>query len=306
MQLGSNTNARRTISSSQTFFMKFIFPAIWVLIFGAGTFSTFLSSARSNDPFIDSLNWIFLAAFLFGSSFIYWACIRLKRVRMDSEALYISNYREEIRVALRDISAVSENRWVNIHPITVEFCSDSAFGNRINFMPESRWWGWRSHPIVAELCEAARHAGSLAITSQMDMKNGIPNTSGYQKAWVRRVKIGLAIAACLATFVVLLLVSIERAIKSSQVYELSIMRAHAANEVLEYIGQPFREGWFVSGSLSETGDGTGNAVLSIPLSGPKGNGRLHVEAQRRDGIWTFRALQLEVIGQRSQINLLSQ
>jgi len=287
--------------------MKFIFPAIWIPTFGAGTLTPFLSSSGSKDPFLDSMNWIFLAGLLFGSAFIYWGCIRLKRVRMDSEALYISNYREEIRVALRDISAVSENRWVNIHPITVEFCTDSAFGNQIVFMPEFRGWGvWRSHPIVAELREAARQAGSIGIMTQVDTKNATPDASSYQNSWLRRVKIGLAITACVATFVGLLLVFIERTIKSSQVYELSLTRARAANEVLEYIGQPFREGWLVSGSLSETGDGTGDAVLSIPLSGPKGNGKLHVEAQRRDGNWTFRALQLEVVGQKSEINLLSQ
>jgi hypothetical protein len=299
---------QRTISSGQTFFVKFIFPAFWITVFGAGTLGLFLASFRDNtDAALESMKWLFLAMWLLGSAFLYWSCARLKRVRMDGESLYISNYREEIRVALHDVSAVSENRWLSIHPVTVEFCGDSAFGNRIVFIPKVRWWGaWRSHSIVSELRDAARQVGASGFTTAVDVNDASSETSGSKNVWTRRIKIGLAIAVSVAAFVVFLLLFIERIIKSSEVYQLSLAKAQTANAVSEYIGYPLREGWLVSGSLTESVGGMGDAVLSIPITGPKGSGRLHVEAQRRAGEWTFRTFQLEVVGQQSDIDLLSQ
>ena len=142
--------------------MKVIFPAIWITGFGFGTFALLLGQFHDNSGApTDGMKWIFGSMWLLGSAFIYWACIRLKRVRMDDEFLYISNYHKEIQIALRDVSGVSENRFVNIHPITVEFSRCTKFGDRIVFMPTTRWWGgWKSHPIVAELRDAAHRAGA--------------------------------------------------------------------------------------------------------------------------------------------------
>ena len=38
---------------------------------------------------------------------------------LDGGALRISNYRREDRVPLARVAAVTENRWVNIRPVTV-------------------------------------------------------------------------------------------------------------------------------------------------------------------------------------------
>lgn len=56
-----------------------------------------------------------------------------------------------------EIEEVSENRWVNIRPVTISFLRDTDFGSRVVFMPRARWWlFWRPHPVVRELEEAAR------------------------------------------------------------------------------------------------------------------------------------------------------
>ena len=92
----------------------------------------------------------------------YWWGIRLKRVEVDDQWLYVSNYLRDIQVELRDIEEVSENRWVNIRPITVRFRRDTGFGPRIVFMPPARWWGfWQPHPVVRELEDAAQRARGL-------------------------------------------------------------------------------------------------------------------------------------------------
>jgi len=154
---------RRTISSAQTFIAKFIFPIIWISGFAAMTLVLFLGGGgfqdTSGNPPAPEMKWWFLLATIGGSAFIYWFCIRLKRVALDSGHLYVSNYQREITIPLRDIEEVTENRWINIHPVTVHFFRETEFGTAIVFMPTVRWFAFlSSHPIVKELRAAAERA----------------------------------------------------------------------------------------------------------------------------------------------------
>ena len=140
----------RTLSSMQTFLMKVVFPILWIGGFGVGTVAMWFGA--SAPAFV---RWQFLVMWIAGSAFILWSCGRLKRVRIDREFLYVSNYRREITVPLSMIEAVTENRWLNIHPVTVRFRVPTEFGQTITFMPTARFWNLSSHPVVRELREAA-------------------------------------------------------------------------------------------------------------------------------------------------------
>jgi len=105
------------------------------------------------------MRWVSLAVLLVGSLFIYWWCVRLMRVVMTERELRISNYLREIVVPLGDVDQVTENRWVNSHPVTVQFVRRTDFGHRIVFMPKVRAFAlFSSHPIVAELRAAIETA----------------------------------------------------------------------------------------------------------------------------------------------------
>jgi hypothetical protein len=150
----------RTISSAQTFVMKFVSPVIWISGFGFGTAMLFRPADTFGDhPPAPEMKWIFLAGLIVGSILIYWWGVRLMRVVMTDRDLRISNYRREIVVPLSDVDDVSENRWVNIHPVTVQFVRRTDFGHRIVFMPKRRPFAlFSSHPIVAELRAAVEAA----------------------------------------------------------------------------------------------------------------------------------------------------
>ena len=148
----------RTLSSSQTFWMKFVFPTIWISGFGLGTLALFLEVLRGADNTLPppEMKWMFLVGWIAGTSFIFWACARLKRVRVEESAILVSNYLKEIRIPFDAIAAVTENRWLNIYLVTIHFRSATEFGDRIIFMPRTRIFGLRSHPVVAELREMAQ------------------------------------------------------------------------------------------------------------------------------------------------------
>jgi hypothetical protein len=145
----------RELSSRLTPWYKFILPVIWISFFGMGTAVVFVaevSAGPHGQRLSPEVKWLMLAIWIGAAGLIWWLCGRLKRVWLDGGALRISNYRREDRVPLARVAAVTENRWIKIRPVTVEFRAPTDFGDRIVVMPQVRWFlFWRPHPIAVEL-----------------------------------------------------------------------------------------------------------------------------------------------------------
>lgn len=145
-----------TLSSRLTFFYKVIFSITWISGFGLGTVFMWMSSGPPVE-----VKWSFLVAWCLGSIVTVWTCVPLKRLRIDGRNLYVSNYLKEIAIPVNLIDRVTENRLINIHPITIHLRGDTEFGNRIVFMPKPRFaFPWTSHPVVGEI---ERLAQSVAV-----------------------------------------------------------------------------------------------------------------------------------------------
>jgi hypothetical protein len=146
-----------------TFFYKLIFPILWIGGFGVGTVGLFggvFTGSQGEAP-PDTMKWQFLAILVLGSAFIYWACVRLKRVTLRDGDLLISNFRNSVVVPIADVERVTENRWINIHPVTLHLSRETEFGKKVVFMPKIRFWGFlSSHPVVQELREAAARSSA--------------------------------------------------------------------------------------------------------------------------------------------------
>src|SRR5215204_3382615 len=126
---------KRRLSSLQTPLTKIVFPALWIPLFGWGTLTMFLGGFKDAG---DNFKWLFLFGWLTGSAFIYWSCVRLKEVSVDDDYLHVSNYLKKARIPLSQIYDVTENVWLNLHPVTIHLKSPSEFGDRIVFMPPGR------------------------------------------------------------------------------------------------------------------------------------------------------------------------
>jgi hypothetical protein len=147
-----------------TFVTKFVFPSLWIPGFGAGAIASFFAAS----PPLSRAGFLF--AWVAGPLFIWWACARLKKVRIDGSNLYVSNYLQEICVSADAVSDVTENRWLNIHPVTIHFRRDTPFGCSVIFMPKGRMIPFLSHPIVNELralsvTVSSGDAGTTHLTS---------------------------------------------------------------------------------------------------------------------------------------------
>jgi hypothetical protein len=138
--------------------MKFAFPALWVGLFGYGTlrlwivpadvvFNGVKGAATRHDQIL------FLAMLALGTLFIAWTCFPLKQVNLTATGFRVSNYFSESVVPFQMVERITQNRWLNVRPITLHLRRPSDFGDRITFLPAGtrRFAFWREDELVAEL-----------------------------------------------------------------------------------------------------------------------------------------------------------
>ena len=102
--------------------------------------------------------------------------------------------------------------------------------------------------------------------------------------------IGCAIVAALGAIgVVVLVVIVFGAIKSTDVYKNARDRAASDPRVIAALGSPVQAGLFVSGNV-HANNGTGDAAIELPISGPNGKGRVHAVATRDSSGWHYSVL----------------
>ncbi|MCE9545227.1 MAG: cytochrome c oxidase assembly factor 1 family protein [Planctomycetia bacterium] len=92
-------------------------------------------------------------------------------------------------------------------------------------------------------------------------------------------------------------------IKSSDAYQEAFARAKSSPAVAQELGSPINEGFFTTGNINVSND-SGNARLSIPISGPTGAGTIEVVAEKVAGKWTFSTLKVEIPSKGKSVDLL--
>jgi hypothetical protein len=131
-----------------------------------------------------------------------------------------------------------------------------------------------------------------------------PSTA--RKGWFSRNWKWLVPTLLIIFFVLPLAVigSVFAAMKNSDAARESLRRAQKNALVLEKLGTPIEEGWMVSGSIN-TSTTSGDADLAVPISGPKGRGKIFVTAHKNAGVWDYQVMLAAIEGSDQRINLLS-
>jgi hypothetical protein len=92
-------------------------------------------------------------------------------------------------------------------------------------------------------------------------------------------------------FVVVLLVVVMGVLGSSDISKLAFSATQASQSVKQRLGEPIKRGFFISGSIEESGP-SGKADIAIPISGPKAKATVFAVARKSAGIWQFETLQV--------------
>jgi len=112
----------------------------------------------------------------------------------------------------------------------------------------------------------------------------------WARNWMWFVPTGcLSLIVLFALFVAGTVVVVFGALKSTDVYKTAVARAKANMEVRAALGDDVHPGIFLSGNTNVSG-GSGQADLSIPISGSKGKGTIYVVATKSAGEWNYSQL----------------
>lgn len=101
-----------------------------------------------------------------------------------------------------------------------------------------------------------------------------------------------------------LMSSVFAAMKNSDAAKESVLYAQANPLVVQKLGTPIAEGWMVSGSIN-TSTTSGDADLAVPISGPKGQAKIYVTAQKVSGAWNYSVMEVAIAGNNERISLPS-
>jgi hypothetical protein len=131
-----------------------------------------------------------------------------------------------------------------------------------------------------------------------------PRPNWWKRNWKWFVPLGcVSIAVLSVVFVGSIVLIVFGAVKSSDVYKDALARAKTHPAVIEALGSPVTEGLLLSGNTNVNG-ASGEANLSIPVSGPKGKGTIYVAATKSLGQWNYSGLVLEIARTHQRIDLL--
>jgi hypothetical protein len=123
-----------------------------------------------------------------------------------------------------------------------------------------------------------------------------PRKNWWERNWKWFVPTGcLTLILLFCLFMALIFTIVMGSIKSSDAYKQAVAKARANPTVVEKLGTPIAEGYFVSGNINVQND-SGNADLQIPISGPKGKAVIHAVASKSAGKWEYSRLTIAIEG----------
>ncbi len=123
------------ISSNTTLFLKIFIPTFWIVFFGIFTLAVVLSNVKQFPLFNFIYFKVGLAAFFLGGlAFLYFTFIQLKRVELDREFVYASNYFKTYRYPYQNVEKIVERDIWLFYLVKIYLKTPGKFGQRLTFI----------------------------------------------------------------------------------------------------------------------------------------------------------------------------
>ncbi|MDP2273365.1 MAG: cytochrome c oxidase assembly factor Coa1 family protein [Archangium sp.] len=111
--------------------------------------------------------------------------------------------------------------------------------------------------------------------------------SWFSRNWKWLLPVGCLVPLmCCGVFGVGTYAAVSAVIQNSGAYAGAIREVNANPEVADTLGAPVKPGFGMSGSVKEN-NASGSADFTVPLTGSKGEGSMHVVARRENGQWSY-------------------
>ena len=97
------------------------------------------------------------------------------------------------------------------------------------------------------------------------------------------------------------------AFKNSEPFKHSIELIENNSEIMDYIGNDYKQTGMILGSINVSGDSTGTASIMYKIKGKNGISRIYVKAEKENGIWIYqKILFYKEFGSTDVIDLLEE
>jgi hypothetical protein len=138
------------------------------------------------------------------------------------------------------------------------------------------------------------------------VRPGPPRRGWWGRNWFWVVPVGCLVPlVCCCGGPLLVGVGVMASIKASEPYKEGVARAQQSKAVQDALGTPIQVSFVVQGNIKVEND-TGEADLTIPLSGPKASGILHVAGTKAAGKWTYTTMVVDVPAAGARVDLLAE
>jgi len=143
------------VSSQLTLFFKVFIPTIWISFFGTiGGFLLFSGSGKTGNLAMilghGLFNIIIIGFLLLGIIVLYFLFMRLKRVELDKDYLYATNYIKHYRYPFHNIEQLEIKRFLIWQPTKVILKTPGKFGKRFTFLASNQLEAYlEKHPLIA-------------------------------------------------------------------------------------------------------------------------------------------------------------
>ena len=109
------------------------------------------------------------------------------------------------------------------------------------------------------------------------------------------------------TVLLIIFIFVGMAFKNSEPFKHSIELIENNSEIMEYIGNDYKQTGMILGSINVSGDSTGNASIMYKIKGKNGISRIYVKAEKENGIWIYqKILFYKELGSTDVIDLLEE
>jgi hypothetical protein len=136
------------VSTNLTLFYKFFVPIFWIVFFGSMTIAAFVYKKDyygeiPGTPFRIGM----VVFFLSGVLMFLLTIMRLKRVELSEDHLYVTNYFKHLRYPYQDIEKISESEFAIFKVVTVYLKAPGTFGKKFTFLASRDRYAefWREH-----------------------------------------------------------------------------------------------------------------------------------------------------------------
>lgn len=129
------------VSSNFTLFFKVFLPVFWLVFFGASTIGAFfIEEQYIGDVPIFMFRLGAIVFFILGVLTLYFTFWQWKRVEMDEEHLFVSDYFKNYRYTWDSVAHTKINDWVLFQTVVVTLKAKGAFGRKMTFMASHKNW----------------------------------------------------------------------------------------------------------------------------------------------------------------------